>query len=980
MSAQNKDYVRDSEIDNILAQVQQKRASAGAAAAKPAAGSRKSRDAELDEIMRGLGFESKKPDYMDPILLPDPTEEYSKEEKAAVRAQLNIEEEPEPEEPEELEEEPVETAPVKQEEKPKEEKRPERPAPQIDVPLDDMEDEEKKEPITLELPSIKFFTETEAQKQEAERQRIMEQAVREAQNTIHNSAQFAIQEEVRRRLAEMEQEQARQEKQDRETLQQEPGTVDHSMDGKRFGDVEVDDAFRSFFGTTVATDRAAMDEVTGRKRSFLGGLLKKFRGPEAEQTAELPVPPEDLISAAEAQEIPELKQAAAKAPQPTGASTEFSPYSKWDSITLDLPKNKIAPSQPAPKVSAAALAQAIAGAKEEDLSQAKPKRKAKIDVTLTGEDFAAPAPDYGEEELEREDIEEYQNLSDAPAVASNLADMKKTRMIRCALTGAIALVLLYLGFTAPENGLPPFKMLDAHAQPLYFLLANFVLLAASALISITTIGTGFVGLLHDPTTDSFCSLAVTGALVQNVGYLFATDAYDPDAVTLFAPVAALLLFANAVGKWMQVRVICANFDLATSGAEHAAAFILPKEQMTRRLCSGLGEPDPKLLVSRPTALVRGFLSQSFSARINDAAAQRLSYVMAGAALLAAVICGVKAKAILPALSGFAGALCLAVPLACTLVYAVPAQLMQRFAARHKAVVPGPSAVDALGRVNTVLLSDRDLFPVGSVQLHGMKTFEKERLDVLILYGASMLVKNCVTLREIFLQIIQNNEKLLYTVESLNKETGYGFTGWIEHNRVIIGNRAMMQRHDIELPSMDYENKYTKNGRMAPIYMAVAGKLYGMFLVSYRPNAGARKILDRLAQSGISVLVQSDDFNVTSKLVASTYRIPKGTIKVLSRPECDVLQAETAYRAESEGIMVHSGTCASFLGGMRAAASAASGERLARVVQAAAIFLSAAFGILLALYAGLGSISLGAVLLYQLAWALLTVAMPLAKRP
>ena len=156
------------------------------------------------------------------------------------------------------------------------------------------------------------------------------------------------------------------------------------------------------------------------------------------------------------------------------------------------------------------------------------------------------------------------------------------------------------------------------------------------------------------------------SLVQNVGYLFATDAYDPDALTLFAPVAALLLFANAVGKWMQVRVICANFDLATSGAEHAAAFILPKEQMTRRLCSGLGEPDPKLLVSRPTALVRGFLSQSFSARINDAAAQRLSYVMAGAALLAAVICGVKAKAILPALSGFAGALCLAAPLACTL--------------------------------------------------------------------------------------------------------------------------------------------------------------------------------------------------------------------------------------------------------------------------------------------------------------------------
>lgn len=976
MSAQqNKDYVRDSEIDHILAQVQKKRASASGAKPQSAA-NRKSKDAELDEIMRGLGFDTKKPEYMDPILLPDPAENYTKEERASVRAQMNLPEEEEPEQPE-AEEQP-EPEPEK-EEKPQKEQKPERPKPQIDVSLDDME-EEKKEPITLELPSIKFFTETEAQKQEAERQRIMEQAVREARNTIHNSAQFAIQEEVRRRLAEMDQEKKQQEQHDRENLQQEPEEVDHSMDGKRFGDVEVDDAFRSFFGTTVATDRAAMDEVTGRKRSFLGGLLKKFRAPEeAELTGELEVPG-DLVSADEAQEIPVLKKAAEKAPAASASSADVSPYSKWDSITLDLPKNKIAPQEGTQKVSAAALAQAIAGAQEEDLSRTKSKRRAKIDVTLTGDDFAVPAGEEPEEEWAREDIEEYQNLSDAPAVASNLADMRRTRIIRCAVTGAIALVLLYLGFTVPEGGLPPFQMLDAHSQPLYFLLANFVLLATSALISITTIGAGFVGLIHDPTTDSFCSLAVAGALIQNVGYLFITDAYDPDQITLFAPVAALLLFMNALGKWIQVRVICANFELATSGAEHAAAFILPKEQMTRRLCSGLGEPDPKLLVSRPTALVRGFLSQSFSTRINDAAAQRLSYVMAGAAVLAAVICGVKAKAVLPALSGLAGALCLAAPLACTLVYAVPAQLMQRFAARHKAVIPGPSAVDALGRVNTVLLSDRDLFPVGSVQLHGMKTFEKERLDVLILYGASMLVKNCVTLREIFLQIIQNNQKLLYPVESLNKETGYGFTGWIEHNRVIIGNRAMMQRHDIELPSMDYENKYTKNGRMAPIYMAVAGKLFGMFLVSYRPNAGARKILDRLAQSGISVLVQSDDFNVTSKLVASTYRIPKGTIKVLSRPECDVLQAETAYRAESEGIMVHSGTCASFLGGMRAAASAASGERLARIVQAAAIFLSALFGVLLAFYAGLGSISLGTVLLYQIAWALLTVAMPLAKRP
>ena len=80
---------------------------------------------------------------------------------------------------------------------------------------------------------------------------------------------------------------------------------------------------------------------------------------------------------------------------------------------------------------------------------------------------------------------------------------------------------------------------------------------------------------------------------------------------------------------------------------------------------------------------------------------------------------------------------------------------------------------------------------------------------------------------------------------------------------------MMKRHDIEVPSLDYEKKYTKNGQRSPIYLAVAGKLFGMFLVSYRPDRRAAETLDSLAQSGISVLVQADDFNITAPLVAAT---------------------------------------------------------------------------------------------------------------
>lgn len=54
--------------------------------------------------------------------------------------------------------------------------------------------------------------------------------------------------------------------------------------------------------------------------------------------------------------------------------------------------------------------------------------------------------------------------------------------------------------------------------------------------------------------------------------------------------------------------------------------------------------------------------------------------------------------------------------------------------------------------------------------------------------------------------------------------------------------------------------------------------------------------------------------------------------------------------------------------------------MARLVQAAAIILSAILGVVLAFAAGLGALSLGAVLGYQLAWCVLTLALPVLKKP
>lgn len=583
------------------------------------------------------------------------------------------------------------------------------------------------------------------------------------------------------------------------------------------------------------------------------------------------------------------------------------------------------------------------------------------------------------EEEEPEDyLDDYADLQDAPSVQADLRGMRASLQLRAVLTGLLTALLFYLGLAA-SGFLPVPAALDPSIAPAAYLGASLALLAAAGALSFQALRSGLAGLVGAPSPDSLPALAFLAAAAQLLVFLFKPDSYLPVETTLFAAAAALLLCLDAVGKRMMSGVVERNFEIVSSGVDHVAAYRLRDKKLAETAAAGLAEPEPSLLINRPTALVKGFLHQSFSERWSDRLAQRLAWAMAGCALAAAVIAAAKGGGAAGAVSVLAGALCLGGPLSCTLLSAVPSLLMQKSACRVGAVVPGWSAVQEMSRANVVVVGARDLFPSASVVLHGIKTFEKERIDLAILYAASVLIEGCDTLRDVFLSIIQNKTEMLYPVENLTHEVGGGFVAWVEHNRVILGSREMMQSHDIDIPSMDCENRYTRSGRYQPIYLAVSGKLFGMFVVSYRPDPDVADVLGQLLRSGLSVLVESDDFSITAPLIQRVYRLREGSVKVLSGPERKALAPATAYLPESEGCMTHLGSFASFVGGLQAAEGAASGERAAALVQAVSVVCSCVLALLLAFTGGLSGLALPALILYQAAWSALALAMPLLKK-
>ena len=580
-----------------------------------------------------------------------------------------------------------------------------------------------------------------------------------------------------------------------------------------------------------------------------------------------------------------------------------------------------------------------------------------------------PAPEY---------VEDYENPADAPLVQQDLDRLRLTTAIRTGVSAVAGLVLLYLGLAVGDSPLPAIAAVDPAVAPLAYLAVNLVLLVVACAVNWRVFWNGIRGLWGAPTPDSVLALAGVGALAQLLVLMMNAEAFEADKITLFAAPAALLLCFGALGKYLMSGVISRNFALVSTGSEHVAAFRLEDEELCTRLAEGLGEPEPCLVASRPTTLVEGFLRRSFSVRASDRTLQRMSWVLAGAALFTALIALFSKQGLAMAFTAFAGTLCLGGPASATLLAAVPGMLMQKSAARVGAVVPGWSSIEELSGANMIVVGAKDLFPAKSVRLHGIKTFEKERIDLAILYAASVLIAGCDTLRDVFMNIIQGKTNILFPVESLENDPGFGFTAWVKDKRVIIGNRAMMEKQGVEIPSLDYENRYTK-GKKQPIYLAVSGRLFGMFLVSYKANEQAAHVLESLNRQGVSVLVKSDDFSLTTSLISQVYGLEEGSVKVLSGAERHALAPVTEYQQYSPGCMAHIGSFASFVGGLLAAAGAASAERTSSLVQAAGILVSVVLAVLLAFTGGMAALALPALVLYQAAWAVLTLMIPMLKR-
>ena len=614
----------------------------------------------------------------------------------------------------------------------------------------------------------------------------------------------------------------------------------------------------------------------------------------------------------------------------------------------------------------------VPAAEAEAGTEVKPETAAPAPTETSAKTPDAPAEAAPEEEAVPETPEQ---------VGDKLHKMGAELTLRCVLSGILAVVLLHFGLVA-AGLLAPIASLDPAVAPAAFYAANLLILAAALAVAYPVLRDGLSGLKKEnrPSADTMPALAACGAALEAVIALLNAQNYQNSRWTLLSGIAALGLFMALLGSRVMLAAVQNGYDLATKDPEGLQGALRVKDKdLIRVLARSLDQKDPWVLLSRPVQWDEALVEQSFGERASERRARKTAYILLGASVLSGLVFLLFGGGLNGMAAAMAAMLCMGAPLSSTLVAGLASLRLQKTAAAAGAVVPGWAAIEELGGVDTVQVDADELFTTDSVSLEDIRIFKGGRIDRAILYAASILNQSCETLRGLFRQIIEDRTDILYPVKDLEVHHGLGFAAWCDNNRILIGNRAYMEREGVPVPEKEYEDEHSKNGSLQILYLAVSGSLHAMFVLRYTGGRNAARGLEVLQRENIRLLVTCEDPSLTAKHITEAYHLPEGMITLLEQDQCEALAAPSEPENAARCCMLHDKGFVSLIGGLRAAEQAQNAETTATTVQLVSVWFSVAIGALLTYAGSIGTLSVAAVLMYQAAWSALSLAVCALKQ-
>lgn len=579
---------------------------------------------------------------------------------------------------------------------------------------------------------------------------------------------------------------------------------------------------------------------------------------------------------------------------------------------------------------------------------------------------------------ETEVVDDYMGEDDEKSIMQEINLNIKKLFGRTMLTGGLALVSIII--TVLARLFPQAICNAVFFAPVAYAVINFLLIGFSTFVNRVAIMSGLTPLAHfKGNSDTAVALAAVASVVQTVVSFFCLYGVTSFDINYYTVIVLAAFFANNLGKLLMVLRVKENFKFTAADGQRYAAKIYNNESVAAQMMSGTAVERPIIAYQHRTGFPSNFLKISYAPDPSEDLASKLAPATAVIAVVVALLYGIFFGSFSGAVNAFALVCAVCIPVSTLLAVNIPMYDLCKKLLPTGAMLSGYPSVKQFCDSTAVMIDANELFPADSVFLDGIKTFEDYNIDESLLCGIAILKEAQNPIAKVFEKVVDETDGDLPEVESVLYEDELGLVGWVNGERILVGNRELMTKYSVETPSIEYEDKYIQSGKQVT-YVARAGRLIAMFVTHYIADSILMPELHRAEANGISILVHSTDCNITNDLICSLYNVFYRTVKVLPTGLGTVLkECKSTFEETSRAYLITNGKTSAFLKAVSGSVHIKRNISLSIVIQLISVVLGVLLTATLALYAGVGVLGTLEVLIYSLFWGVATLVAPLIHK-
>lgn len=376
----------------------------------------------------------------------------------------------------------------------------------------------------------------------------------------------------------------------------------------------------------------------------------------------------------------------------------------------------------------------------------------------------------------------------------------------------------------------------------------------------------------------------------------------------YCSVAILAILFNTMGKILMVRRIATGMKLCEEKNLYAEV-ITSENPLIDKLMDGQGFDFPSSSHNAKVKKINNVVDIGFSPDFSEDINKISFPVLCALGLILALITTfVLKESLLYGVDFFCAMVCVATALTETLVSNMPLFKANKALVGDGAFIGGYKVIEEFENVNAIVINANELYPEGSLKLHGMKVFGEKAANDIVIDACSLMNTSDGLMKNVLLGIIENKTELLKSVSGIEIKNA-GTKGYLGMIPIAMGSCEFMKNEGISIPNeaLDFESNYQHSGKSL-MYLAEDNVVSAIFVVSYRPGRKIAQHMRNFAKRDFSIILNSSDPNVNAEKVAQDYDYNQKFICQVSDEDRINFIALTSEADSAEAFLVEADNC------------------------------------------------------------------------